>query len=64
MPPGTLAKNDTMSRTRATSGMSIIPFMPWTMKPTTSSNGASSASMAALSSTPPSSTQMPSPATA
>ena len=44
--------------------MIIIPLMPWMMKPPTPVKLRSSLSKAALSSTPPSSTQMPSPATA
>ena len=44
--------------------MIIIPLMPWMMKPPTPVKLRSSDSNAALSSTPPSSTQMPSPATA
>ena len=34
-PPGTLAKNETTSRASPSSGMIIIPLMPWMMKPPT-----------------------------
>ncbi len=44
--------------------MIIIPLMPWMMNPATPVKVRSSSSIAALSTTPPSSTQMPSPATA
>jgi hypothetical protein len=44
--------------------MTINPFIPCSMKPTTSGNGDPSLSMTALSNTPPLSTQMPSPAIA
>jgi hypothetical protein len=45
-------------------GMTIIPFMPWIMRPMTSGKGVSSLSMAALSSTPPPATHLSRPATA
>ena len=63
-PPGTFAKKETTSRASPSSGMIIIPLMPWTMKPATPVKLRSSDSKAALSRVPPSSTQLPSPATA
>jgi hypothetical protein len=42
--------------------MTIIPLMPWIMRPTTSGNGEVSLSMTLLSKTPPFSIHLPSPA--
>ncbi len=44
--------------------MTIIPLMPWIAKPSTSGKTNSRLSTTALSSTPPSITHLPSPATA
>ena len=63
-PPGTFAKKDTISRMSASSGITIIPLMPCTMNPAMPVNERFSSSNAALSNTPPSSTQIARPATA
>lgn len=52
-PRGTFAKNETTSRTIATSGTIIWPLIPWTANPTTPSNPPVSLSWEALSTTPP-----------
>ena len=63
-PRGTLAKNETISSSSATTGTIICPLRPCTMNPTSSGNADTSLSITDLSSTPPSWIHFPRPKTA
>ena len=57
-------KNESTIKARAMTGTTIMPLMPWIMKPATSGKGVASLCIIEASATPPLMIHLPRPATA